>query len=101
MIVFGLLSFLLYKSQSLSLSWVELVVRVQSNPSNPSLPLASLHHLTIEGLRVFVNCQVGMVCRVGVEWGKVRDSCRVVLGRWFGSENSGKWWYKVGGKVVM
>ncbi|GJY97145.1 hypothetical protein Tco_0514055, partial [Tanacetum coccineum] len=27
--------------------------------------------------------------RVGVEWGKVRDSCRGVLERWFGAENSG------------
>ncbi|GKC97605.1 hypothetical protein Tco_1167880 [Tanacetum coccineum] len=28
--------------------------------------------------------------RVGVEWGKVRDSCRGVLERWFGAENRGR-----------
>ncbi|GKF76305.1 hypothetical protein Tco_0225749, partial [Tanacetum coccineum] len=28
--------------------------------------------------------------RVGVEWGKVRDSCRGVLERWYGVENSGE-----------
>ncbi|GKF68465.1 hypothetical protein Tco_0198144, partial [Tanacetum coccineum] len=28
--------------------------------------------------------------RVGVEWGKVRNSCRGVLERWFGAENRGR-----------
>ncbi|GJV30955.1 hypothetical protein Tco_1391355 [Tanacetum coccineum] len=28
--------------------------------------------------------------RVGVEWGKVRDSCRGVLERWFGAETMGR-----------
>ncbi|GJY31618.1 hypothetical protein Tco_0415113 [Tanacetum coccineum] len=39
--------------------------------------------------------------RVGVEWGKVRDSCRGVLERWFGAENRGRGWFDFGGKLVM
>ncbi|GJZ98558.1 hypothetical protein Tco_0671011 [Tanacetum coccineum] len=34
--------------------------------------------------------KLGKGYRVGVEWGKVRDSCRGVLERWFGAENRGR-----------
>ncbi|GJR76122.1 separase [Tanacetum coccineum] len=39
------------------------------------------------GLSVLLT---GKGYRVGVEWGKVRDSCRGVLERWFGAENRGR-----------
>ncbi|GJU82097.1 retrovirus-related pol polyprotein from transposon TNT 1-94 [Tanacetum coccineum] len=41
------------------------------------------------GLSVLLT---GKGYRVGVEWGKVRDSCRGVLERWFGAENRGRGW---------
>ncbi|GKG33701.1 hypothetical protein Tco_0433860, partial [Tanacetum coccineum] len=73
-------------------SWVVLVVRVQSL-FKAILALGSHYHtispLMFFGLSVLSS---GKGYRVGVEWGKVRDSCRGVLERWFGVENSGEGW---------
>ncbi|GKC21779.1 retrovirus-related pol polyprotein from transposon 17.6 [Tanacetum coccineum] len=44
------------------------------------------------------DCQYGRVCRVGVEWGKVRGLAVSVLGRWFGCETVGKGGLGFGGK---
>ncbi|GKF59349.1 hypothetical protein Tco_0176135, partial [Tanacetum coccineum] len=38
--------------------------------------------------------------RVGVEWGKVRDSCRGVLERWYGKKTMGEGRFGFGGKGV-
>ncbi|GJX57684.1 hypothetical protein Tco_0287581, partial [Tanacetum coccineum] len=53
------------QSKGITWSWVVLAVRVQSFPSNPSPSFTSLHHLTIQGDRVFVYCQQGRVIGAG------------------------------------
>ncbi|GKF48835.1 hypothetical protein Tco_0142086, partial [Tanacetum coccineum] len=45
-------------------SWDELVVSVQCFPSNPSLPLASLHLSHWMGVRVFVYVELERVIGV-------------------------------------
>ncbi|GKF58757.1 hypothetical protein Tco_0172294, partial [Tanacetum coccineum] len=52
------------QSQSSSLSWDELAVRVGSLTSNPSLPLASLHLSHWMGVRVFVYVELERVIGV-------------------------------------
>ncbi|GJV73594.1 hypothetical protein Tco_1493589 [Tanacetum coccineum] len=76
--------------QNFSWCGVVLVVRVQSL-FKAILALGSHYHtispLMFFGLSVLAS---GKGYRVGVEWGKVRDSCRGVLERWFGAENRGR-----------
>ncbi|GKE86126.1 hypothetical protein Tco_1559868, partial [Tanacetum coccineum] len=49
-------------------SWVVFAVRVQYFPSNPSPPFTLNTISPLKGVRVFVNCQVGMGYKVGVSW---------------------------------
>ncbi|GKF84488.1 hypothetical protein Tco_0249386, partial [Tanacetum coccineum] len=51
------------------------------------------------GYGVECLCQ-GEGYRVGVEWGKVRDSCRGTWDSGMGLKTMGKGWYGFGGKRV-
>ncbi|GKA19173.1 hypothetical protein Tco_0699088 [Tanacetum coccineum] len=55
-------------------SWVVFAVRVQYFPSNPSPPFTLNTISPLKGVRVFVNCQVGMAYKVGVSGYRVRVS---------------------------
>ncbi|GJY78820.1 hypothetical protein Tco_0484621 [Tanacetum coccineum] len=60
-------------------TWVELAVSVQCFPSNPSLPLVLVHHLTIEGGAGFCKLPSGHGYRGEVSWevyGESRESTR-------------------------
>ncbi|GKG01197.1 hypothetical protein Tco_0305902, partial [Tanacetum coccineum] len=58
---------------------------VESPSCNPSLALFLSSSQPLMGFGLSeMNWKGGI--RVGVEWGKVRDSCRGVLERWFGAE---------------
>ncbi|GKD49881.1 hypothetical protein Tco_1278857, partial [Tanacetum coccineum] len=65
---------------------------------NPSLALFLSSSQPLMGFGLSeMNWKGGI--RVGVEWGKVRDSCRGVLGRWYGEKNRGRGSLGLAGKV--
>ncbi|GKF66758.1 hypothetical protein Tco_0193275, partial [Tanacetum coccineum] len=71
-----------------------------SREAIPAILALGSHYHTISPLMFFGLSVLasGKGYRVGVEWGKVRDSCRGVLERWFGAETVGKGWYGFGAK---
>ncbi|GKF80764.1 hypothetical protein Tco_0239366, partial [Tanacetum coccineum] len=74
------------------LSWSSVCVCYESRDSQQAIlallfGLSSSQPLMGIGLCVLLT---GKGYRVGVEWGKVRDSCRGVLERWFGAETMGR-----------
>ncbi|GJW44765.1 hypothetical protein Tco_0073564 [Tanacetum coccineum] len=68
MCLFRLAFFSLIEVSKPSGSWVVFAVRVQYFPSNPSPPFTLNTISPLKGVRVFVNCQVGMGYKVGVSW---------------------------------
>ncbi|GJW38298.1 hypothetical protein Tco_0064143 [Tanacetum coccineum] len=71
-------------SKGSSLCWDELVLRVQQSPSNPSPWFVLVFISPLKGFSGLSD--FGRERDIGVlgRWEWVGDSCRGVLGRWFG-----------------
>ncbi|GKF79331.1 hypothetical protein Tco_0234899, partial [Tanacetum coccineum] len=77
-------------AQSLSGSWVVLVVRVGSLTSNPSLPSFLYTISPFMGTSGCVIVELERVIGVMGRWEVVRGRLGDVLGRWFGAKNHGR-----------